>query len=164
VKWGFLALVVACVLDACTSSYPYLISTNNCNCEQFIYKDDRGRFQLDVSARYTVTDRINSSIEIVFHNLSRDSMSLRQAYIKGTSSNVRYQFNDRFQPLPYVLILPRGKNTVILEGSDTQGMGNPWLKIAGERVVIEIRGLLLGGKIIPPIVLTLVPYNPKISS
>lgn len=145
-------------------SYPYLVATNDCNCEHFIHRDERGRFELELSARYKVSDRVVSTIELEFRNLSREPMSLRQAYVKGTSVNVRYQFNGQFQPMPYVIIPPGGKYTMTLQGSDTRMTDNPWLNIAGERIVIEIRGMLLGNSVIPPIVVTLVPYNPKLDS
>ena len=77
------------MLSACTSSYPYLVSTDDCNCERYTYKDGQGRFEIDITAQYEVTDRVVSTIEIVFRNKSRENLSLRQAYIKGTSKNVR---------------------------------------------------------------------------
>lgn len=156
------ALLVTVLLPACSGSYPYLVTTNDCSCEWFVYRDERGRFELEVSARYVVTDRINSEIELVFRNHDRDSLSLRQAYIKETSTNVKYQNNDRFQPMPYVFVPPRGAYAMTLRGGDIQVSENPWLKIAGEKIVIELRGLLLGKEPIAPIVLTLVPYNPKL--
>jgi hypothetical protein len=158
------ALLVALLFSACSSSYPYLVTTNNCNCERFLYKGERGRFDIEVSARYAVTDRISSELELVFRNHDNDSLSLRQAYIKGTSANVRYQNNDRFQPMPFIVVPPRGTYTMTLQGSDVQVSENPWLKIAGEKIVIELKGLLLGREPIAPIVLTLVPYNPKLES
>jgi hypothetical protein len=117
-----------------------------------------------VSARYEIKDRITSTIELVFRNKSREALSLRQAYIKGTSSNIQYPFNDRFQPMPFVQIAPGGDYAMTFSGSDSRVSANPWLKIAGEKVVLEIRGLSLGGKTVLPIQLTLVPYNPKVAS
>lgn len=155
---------IALVVSSCTSSYPYLVATDNCNCERFTYQEERGRFEIDVSARYEIKDRITSTIELVFRNKSREALSLRQAYIKGTSSNMQYPFNDRFQPMPFVQIAPGGNYTMTFSGSDSQSSDDPWLKIAGEKVVLEIRGLSLGGKTVLPIQLTLIPYNPRIVS
>ncbi|MDP2883861.1 MAG: hypothetical protein Q8P51_02420 [Ignavibacteria bacterium] len=162
-KPALLALIAAVVFSSCTSTYPYLVTTDECNCEAFSFKDERGRFKIDVAGRYVITDRINSTIEFVFRNQSRDSLSLRQAYLKGTSLNVRYQFNDRFQPMPFVAVPPGGTYTMTLQGSDTESTENPWLKIAGEKIVIEIKGMLLGLRPLAPIVLTLKPYNPKLA-
>jgi hypothetical protein len=164
VKLSVLSVVAAALFSSCTTSYPYLITTNNCNCERFVYRDERGRFEIEISASYEVRDRISSTIGIDFHNESGDSLSLRQAYLKGTSTNVGYQFNGQFLPMPYVLIPPKGTYSMTLQGSDTQAEENPWLKIAGERVVIEIKGMLLRDEPIPPIVVTLVPYNPRLTS
>jgi hypothetical protein len=162
VKLLLSALVLPLVLTACSSSYPYRITSDDCNCERFIYRGEQRRFEIEVSARYVVTDRISSEIELIFRNHDRESMSLRQAYIKGTSANVRYQNNDRFQPLPYVIVPPQGAYSMTLRGSDVEASENPWLKIAGEKIVLELRGLLLGAEPMGPIIITLVPYNPKL--
>jgi hypothetical protein len=163
VKWWLFCVAIALALPSCTSSYPYLIATDNCNCERFTYREGQGRFEIEVSARYEIKDRITSTIELVFRNKSRQALSLQQAFIKGTSANIRYPFNDRFQPMPFVQIPPGGKYTMTFSGSDTQVSDNPWLKIAGEKVALEIRGLLLGEKKVLPIQLALIPYNPKIA-
>ena len=150
------------LLSSCTASYPYLITTDNCYCDRFVYHDDDGRFDIETSARYKVTDRITSTIDMVIRNRSSDTLSLRQAFLKGTSANVQYQFNDRFQPMPFAVIPPRGRYTLTILGSDTQPSEDPWLKIAGERIEIEMRGLWLGHEPLPPIQFTLVPSNPKL--
>jgi hypothetical protein len=159
-------LSIALVFGSCTSTftaaYPYLITTDNCNCRRFTYRDERGRFEIDVSARYEVTDRISSTIELVFRNRSHLALSLQQAYIKGTSANIRYPFNDRFQPMPYEVVGPGERYTMTLAGNDPDASDDPWLKIAGERVVLEIRGLTLGDRPVQPVVLTLIPYNPRL--
>jgi hypothetical protein len=162
-KPSLLAVIAAILFSSCTSTYPYLVTTDECNCESFRFKDERGRFEIDVSARYVISDRINTTIEFVFRNLGRDTLSLRQAYLKGTSLNVHYQFNDRFQPMPFVAVPPGVTYMMTLQGSDTQATENPWLKIAGEKIVLEIKGLLLGFRPLAPVVLTLKPYNPKLA-
>jgi hypothetical protein len=162
-KPALLAALVVVLFSSCTSTYPYLVTTDECNCERFIYNDARGRFEIELSASYVVTDRINSTIEFVFRNRSRDPLNLKQAYLKGTSVNVRYPFNDRFQPMPFVVVPPDGSYTMRLEGGDARGSEDPWLKIAGEKIVVEIKGILLGSKPLAPIVLTLKPFNPKLA-
>jgi hypothetical protein len=154
---------IALVASSCTLSYPYLILTDNGNVERFTFREDRGRFEIDVTARYEVKERITSTIELVFRNKSRDTLSLRQAFIKGTSANIQYPSNGRFQPMPFVQIAPGSDYEMTFSGSDSQRSDDPWLKIAGEKVVLEIRGLLIGGKIVAPLRLTLVPHNPKIA-
>lgn len=161
--WPFL-LVVPFILISCTSSYPYLVLTEDCNCERYVYRDPQHKLHVEVSGIYRVSDRVFSSIAISFSNQGGDTLSLRQAYLKGTSENVHYQFNGRFQPMPYDLVLPGQTVTVTLEGTDTDDVEEPWHKIAGERVTLEIRGLLLGQEFLAPILVTLVPANPKLSS
>jgi hypothetical protein len=161
-KPALVAVIAVVLLSSCSTAYPYLVTTDECNCEAFSFRDAEGRFEIDVSARYVITDRISSTIEFVFRNQSGDSLSLRQAYLKGTSLNVRYQFNDRFQPMPFVAVPPGGTCAVTLQGSDTDVTENPWLKIAGEKIVIEMKGMLLGLEPLAPVVLTLKPYNPKL--
>jgi len=162
-KPALIVVLSTVMISSCTTSYPYLITTDGCNCETFLYRDERGRFEIEVTARYEVSDRINSTIDLRYRNRSRDSLSLRQAFLKGTSTNISYQFNDRFQPMPFVAIPPGGVYSMTLQGNDPQPGENPWLKIAGEKIVIEIRGMLLGFKPLNPVVLTFIPYNPKLS-
>lgn len=87
----------------------------------------RGRFEIDLRVHYVITDRINSTIGFVFRNRSLDALNLLHTSLKGISVNVRYQFNDRFQLMPYVVVSPGSSYTVTLEGRDTETTGNPWL-------------------------------------
>jgi hypothetical protein len=66
--------------------------------------------------------------------------------------------------MPYVVIPPGQRYAMNLYGSDTETVGEPWHKIAGERVTVEIKGVLCGLSVVDPIVVSLVPLNPKISS
>ena len=159
---GLFVLLAVVFLSGCSSTYPYLVTTNECNCERFVYKDALTKLEVEVSAHYVVSDRVSSEIEITFHNQSRDTLSLRQAYVKATSSNVGYQNNGRYQPAPFVTVDPLGSYSMTIEGSDMQGSENPWLKIAGEKVSLELMGLWLGTKPVAPIIVTLVPLNPKL--
>ncbi len=157
-------LVLFTLLSGCSRTYPYLFQPDTCNCEVYTYNDPQNRLEIEFRAEYGVDERISTRVEIEFRNESRDTLSLQQATIKGTSRNIRYQYNDRAVPLPYAVIAPRGRYTVLFEGSDTEVVENPWHKIAGERTVLEIDGLMLGGRLLPPIRVELVPVNPKLSS
>ena len=158
-----LAVLVVFLFSSCTSTYPYLVTTGECNCERFVYRDEQGRIEIDVSAHYVITNRIHSTIEFVLRNKSRDSLSLKQAYLRGTSVNIHYEFNGRFQAMPFVAIAPGGSYTMTLEGSDSEMTHDPWLKIAGEKIVVEIEGMLLGLNQLAPVVLTFKPLNPKLT-
>lgn len=152
------------LLAACSSTHPYLVTTENCFCEEFTYRDERANFTVEVTARYEVRERVTSIVELTFRNMGRDTLDLRQAFVKGTAKNVRYQFNNRFQPLPYVAVPPGESYSMVMEGSDTEIVADPWHKIAGEHVTIELRGLMTGLRRVDPVVLTLIPRNPKLSS
>jgi hypothetical protein len=163
-RFGWLVVAAMLVFSSCTSTYPYLITTEGCNCERYVFKDANRKFEVEFTATYHVTDRVESTIDIVFRNKGHDTLSLRQAYIKGTSANVRYQFNDRFQPMPYVAIPPGQDYAMTLLGIDTEVVEEPWYKVAGERITLEISGILFGQTAVNPILVTLVPINPKLPS
>lgn len=158
------ALVVAIAFASCTTSYPYLVLNENCRCPSYVYKDRSGRFEVEVSAEYSVGNRVTSVLQFAFRNSSRELIDMRQGHIKGTSLNMKYEMNGRLQPLPFVIIRPGETYAFTLKGEDTEPVDDGWLKIAGEKVVVEIRGVLIGSQLIPPIIVTLMPLNPKLSS
>ena len=163
----FVFLCVAFLLpgiSACTPSYPYIVANEGCNCQEYTYRDKLRKFTLAVRASYKVAERISSTIELTFRNYGKDTLDLGQAYIKGTSENVRYQYNGKSLPLPFVKIEPGDDHTITLNGSDTEVVSDPLRKIAGERIVIEVMKLLIRNAAVPTIVITLVPVNPKFSS
>lgn len=161
---GIGAAVVLLILGGCSMTHPYLFLTENCRCEEYTFQDPKHRFAVKFEAEYRVDERIRTRVEIEFRNESRDTLSLEQAYVIGTSRNIRYQNNGRAVPLPFVRIPPRDSYLVIFEGADTEKTENPWLKIAGERTTIEIRGLMIGEKEVPPLKVELVPTNPRLSN
>ena len=162
VLWVFVSFLFG--LSACTKFYPYLVTNEDCNCQVYTYRDDLRKFKITMSASYKVSERINSTIEMTFENESTDTLDLGQAYVKGTSENVRYQYNGKSLPLPHVRIEPGDSYLMVLRGADTEIVDDPWRKIAGERITVEITRMVLGDKVVPSIVIKLVPVNPKFSS
>ncbi len=158
--FSFLVILFA----GCSSSYPYVFLTDNCHCQTYTYRDAAHKIEIELKAEYKVDERVSTTVEIAFRNNSTDTLSLQQAFIRGTSRNIRYQNNDKAIPLPYVTVPPHQEYSVILQGSDTEVVQNPWHKIAGERAVLEIKGLMLGGKMLPPLKVDFIPSNPKLSS
>jgi hypothetical protein len=61
------------------------------------------------------------------------------------------------------MIPPGSTFTFVFEGTDTEVVENPWLKIAGERVTLEMKGLMLGEKFLPTINVELMPVNPRLN-
>lgn len=156
--------ILLILLAGCSSSYPYIFLTDNCRCQTYTYRDVANKIEIEFKAVYKVDEKVSTTVEIVFRNHSRDTLSLQQAFIKGTSRNIRYQYNDKARPLPYVTVPPQQTYSVTLEGTDTEVVEDPWRKIAGERTVIEIKGLMLGEKVLSPVKVDFIPLNPKLSS
>ncbi|MBI3788450.1 MAG: hypothetical protein HY276_09365 [Ignavibacteriales bacterium] len=161
-KWA-LGIAIVLLIASCRSAYPYLVTTGNCNCESYVFKDKKHNIEIEVEATYHVGERVTSTVQVTFRNKNKLDLNLQQAHIKGTSSNVHYQFNDRFQPLPYVAIAPGKSYTIIFEGSDTDLVDEPWHKIAGEHVTLELKGLRIGSEVLDPVVITMIPVNPKLN-
>ncbi|HWP82996.1 MAG TPA: hypothetical protein VNN76_10120 [Bacteroidota bacterium] len=160
--------LLVCVLSvlaisSCVQSYPYLVLNDECRCENYHYRDPRLGIEIHLAASYRVKDVVTSTIEITFVNDSGDTLTLKQGFIKATSLNVRYANNDMFQPLPFVDVQPGKRFVMTIEGRDTDQSSDPWLKIAGERVTIELKRLRLGSRDIPPLLFRLMPVNPQFS-
>jgi hypothetical protein len=148
---------------SCAPSYPYLVLNEDCRCKKYVHRDSKLNIEIHVTASYRVAGAITSKIEITFLNGATDTLSLKQGFIKAGSRNVRYASNDKFQPLPFVEVPPGEQYTMTLEGRDVDESSDPWLKIAGERVTIEVRRLLVDGREVSPIIFTLMPVNPQFS-
>ena len=157
-------VVAFVLLSGCSRSYSYLFLTDNCQCKEYTYRDLERRFTVVFKAEYEVDERVVTTVKIEFQNDSPDTLSLRQGFVKGTSRNIKYQYNDKWVPLPYEAIAPGGSFTVTFQGGDSEMVSDPWLKIAGERTVLELRGLVLGEQPLEPIRVELMPVNPKLSS
>jgi len=152
------------MFSGCSRTYPYLVANEECHCEQYVFRDTKNKIDVEFTARYKVSERIHTRIEMTFFNRSTDTLDLRLAHVNGKSKNVRYQYNGRPLPLPYVRVEPGDSYLVVLEGSDTETVEEPWHKIAGEKVTVELSLLVLGSRTLPPIIVTFVPVNPKFSS
>jgi hypothetical protein len=157
-------MFIAFGITGCAQTYPYLIVTDDCNCTHYRYLDRSSKVEYVLSGDYAVNARVASTIRITLRNLSKDTLSLKQGHIRGSSRNIRYENNGRYVPLPFVDILPGEEFQITLAGTDTETVAEPWFKIAGERVRLEIKGLLLKGKILNPMVVEFIPVNPKLSS
>ncbi len=160
----YIVLVGTAFLASCTQSYPYLVKNDNCNCKEYTYRDVRHRFAITCEARYKVTDRIETTISLNFENNSSDTLDLRLASFNVKSENVHYEYNDKFLSLPYVVVVPGDSYEVALHGKDTSSDEHPWYRIAGEQITVTIQRLVIGNINLDPIVMTMVPVNPKFSS
>jgi hypothetical protein len=102
---------------------------------------------------------IVTNIEIEMKNNAGDTLFFDHAAAKVTSLNVPYMYNDKFLPLPIMIIPPGASNVVNLSGKDRTGE-NDWHKIAGEQLTVTIQGLRVGNNEIVAQSVTFIPDNP----
>lgn len=140
--------------------FVYRAVNDGCNCEEYRTRD--GEVEYLFRANYRMRSGILTSIEIELINHSNtDTLSTDVASTKVSSRNVSYQYNDRFLPMPSILIVPRERDVIRLQGKEVTGVDD-WHKIAGEQLTLTIKGILIGKKQLKQQQLTFVPENPKL--
>jgi len=163
-QWGL--LLVSVVLAGCASNsgmIPYNVTTRNCSCERFELKDADVSVLYVFSAWYRVDEAITTRIVVDLINQSHDTLDLSLANIKVSSRNIPYAYNNKFIPIQIHQVLPGEKRTLTLNGeSVTRDSGDPWLKIAGEELVVTLKGMRIRLRTLDPLVVTFVPQNPKL--
>lgn len=143
--------------------YVYRASTDDCNCEEFRVNDERNRIEYRFTARYRMDNGVVTTIEVNFKNRSDDTLFLDPGVVKISSRNVSYHYNNKFIPLPLLIILPGASDNVIMTGTDVSHKDD-WNKIAGEQLTITLKGLKLGQNVLPTEAVVFVPENPKLST
>lgn len=165
------AVLPGLVLGGCSSIftssgdvYPYRATTGDCNCQHFTSVDPKEPIRYEFTATYRVDTVITTAITVVVHNGSPDTLDLSLGAVRVTSRNVRYRYNDRFVPIMIPAVPPHDQRTLTLVGSaDGVASADPWLSIAGEQVVLTIKGLRLRSKELAAQTVQFVPSNPKFS-
>jgi hypothetical protein len=156
-------LAAALALAGCTAAAPatfsYLALNDDCRCA--VYRMTQEKVAYGFSAVYNMHDGLTTSIQIELVNGSRDTLSLDVASMRVSSRNITYQYNNKFVPLPSMTINPGGRETLHLTGKDIDP-ADDWHKIAGERLVLTIKGVRLGHRELPLIAVTFVPSNPRL--
>ena len=118
----------------------------------------------EFSATYRVDTRITTEITVVVHNGSPDTLDMSSGAIRVASRNVRYRYNNRFVPVTITAVPPDDERTLTLVGSGAEGQsGDPWLPIAGEELVLTLKGLRLRARELASQTIQFVPSNPKFS-
>jgi hypothetical protein len=159
------ALLFIFMLGGCASTFPYRITNNECGCERYSTRDKQFEVSYIVSAKYTVKDGISSQINIELQNTTHDTIDLSQMYVKITSRNIPYRYNDKFLPIEVPFVLPESRQTLNLVGESlVSDNHDPWLKIAGEELVVTLKGMRMGMHELQQQVVHLVPLNPKLGS
>lgn len=157
------AAAFALGIGGCTAVAPatfsYLALNDDCRCAT--YRMTQEKVAYGFSAVYTMRGGLATSIQIELVNGSRDTLSLDVASMRVSSRNISYQYNNKFVPLPSMTIDPGGRETLHLTGKDLDP-ADDWHKIAGERLVLTIKGLRLGHRELPLIAVTFIPSNPRL--
>jgi hypothetical protein len=162
-RWVRICLVALLSgLAGCTPHYLYRAVTENCNCEEFVLKGSTYPVDYRFRATYSMDDGIMTSIDILFMNRGKDTLLLYSGGVKVSSKNVNYQYNNRFVPLPFMVVAPGRSERVVLTGKDIGGQDD-WNKIAGERMTVTIRGIRLGETRLPEVSVEFIPENPKLA-
>jgi len=147
-----------------TDAYPYRAMNDDCSCELFTTADPKVPVRYEFSASYRVDKSIITEIKVVVHNGSSDTLDMSLGSIRVASRNVPYRYNNKYVPVTIAAVPPHEERTLTLVGS---GMGeesaDPWLHIAGERLVLTIRGLRLRAKELATQTVQFVPSNPRLT-
>ncbi len=139
--------------------YTYRAVTGECNCEEYRVTDERFQVEYRFRARYKMDNGIETEVEIDLKNNSRDTLFVDRAAAKVSSKNVQYTYNDKYLPLPILIIPPGDSNTLNLSGKEKTGENN-WFEIAGEQFSVTLRGLRNSTSDLPPQTVTFIPENP----
>jgi hypothetical protein len=163
-QWSL--LLVSVLIAGCASNsglIPYNVTTRNCLCERFETKDADVPVSYVFSAWYRVDEVITTQIVVDLINKSLDTLDLSLANIKVSSRNIPYTYNDKFIPIQIHHVLPGEKRTLTLNGESIKREGSdPWLKIAGEELVVTLKGMRMRFRTLRSLVVTFVPQNPKL--
>ena len=147
------------------SVYPYFATNDDCSCEMYRVIDAQSGISYSFAATYSLHEVMNTRITVSIQNTGPDTLDLSLAYIKITSRNFPYQYNDKFLPVAVPDVPPGDVRTLHLDGEvDMSAMPDPWIAIAGEECVVTLKGMQVHEKQVPARVVHFVPKNPKLSS
>lgn len=142
-------------------AYDYRVSTAGCDCLEYTATDGGSLVEYRFQASYRMQSGVFTEIVFTIVNKSTDTLSFDRAAVKVSSRNIRYQYNNKFLPLPWEPIPPRSSGTRKLTGKEVTEKSN-WHKIAGEKLTVTIKGLQLSGRELKSQSVTFIPENPNI--
>src|SRR5258707_10477193 len=123
-RFRLLPLIYVLVISACAtnspfySSYPYRVTSENCNCEEYWVADRQDKIGYLFQARYKMDEGIVTSIDVKIVNNAVEPLQLDRGSVKVSSRNFSYQYNGKFIPLPSLTIQPNGSDVVHLSGRE----------------------------------------------
>lgn len=160
---AFLILFAGCGVSV--GVYPYRVMNDDCSCEQFRVADKRASVTYTFSAVYSLDSAMKTRITVSVQNNDPDTLDLSLAYVKIVSRNIPYRYNGRYLPVTVTSIPPGEHRTLSLAGeADHLQQADPWLAIAGEELVVTLKGMRIKGKPLSMQTIRFVPKNPKLPS
>jgi hypothetical protein len=159
-----LSALASTLLVGCGSThvYDFLATNGDCNCSRYIVKDKENRITYEFTATYSLDDNMLTTIAMKVVNGSQKVLSFDLARVRVSSNRFDYRYNNKFVPFNPLEIRPGEQNEIVLIGQAEVKEGDTWLRIAGEKMVVTIRGIRLGEKELQIEDLQFVPVNPKL--
>jgi len=160
----FLSALAPVLLVGCASThvYDFLVTNRDCNCAKYTVKDNENRITYEFTATYSLDDNMLTTITMKVVNGSRQALSFNLARVRVSSSRFPYRYNNKFVPFNALTINPGEENEIVLVGQAEVKERDEWLRIAGEKMVVTIRGIRLGDKEVQIEDIQFVPVNPKL--
>ncbi len=141
------------------TTFGYLIQNENCRCQEYFTSDRKYPIHYRFEASYRMEEGFITSIRVTFDNRSADTLFLDPGSLMVASKNIEYQYNNKFIPLPDLIVPPGDAEEINLDGKEVTSAPS-WRKIAGEQMTLTLKGMRLGDKILGTQAITFVPENP----
>lgn len=174
IRWIVAGAVVGAVgLSGCASGLrqpdgrplSYRVTNDECDCTRYVTADSAARIVCEFAGTYQVGVGITTSLSVTIGNQSPDTLDLSLSSVKIASRNLAYRYNDKFLPMSIAFVAPGDRQTVKLIGEAQVREGtDPWLLLAGEELVLTIKGMRIQGRLLAPQVVRFIPTNPKFTS
>jgi len=143
------------------TSFSYLAQNEDCRCEEYTASDQNFPVRYRFRATYRMESGFITSLRISFENRGRDTMFLDPGSVMVSSKNINYQYNNKFLPLPDLVILPGDTEDLDLDGKEVTDAPT-WKKIAGEQLTLTLKGMRMGEEVLGTQIVTFVPENPML--
>jgi hypothetical protein len=162
-KVVFVVTVVSTLLAGCAPhTYDFLVTNRDCNCSKYTINDKENRITYVFTATYSLDDNMLTTITMRVRNGSDKVLSFNLAHVRVSSQRFDYRYNNKFVPFNPLAIGPGEKQEIQLVGQVEVKDNDEWLRIAGEKMAVTIRGIRLGDKELQIEDLEFVPVNPKL--
>lgn len=143
------------------ASFDYLVQNENCRCEEFTTRDRKYPVRYTFRASYRMESGIITTLRISFDNMGTDTLFLDPGSVMVSSKNINYQYNNKFLPLPDMIIPPGDSEDLDLDGKEVTDAPT-WKNIAGEQLTLTLKGMRMGDAVLGTQVVTFVPENPML--